>query len=55
MKKYSLWKGLWKGVLGVALVGAPIVVSALPAEWMNYTIGGLLLMLVNFLKVRYSR
>ncbi len=54
-KKYSFLKGLWKGMLGVVLVGAPILVSALPQEWMNYTIGGVLLMIVNFLKVRYAK
>lgn len=53
--KYSFWKGFKKAVLNVILVGAPLVVSVLPAEWMNLTIGGVLVLLVNFLKVRYSK
>jgi hypothetical protein len=52
---YSFWKGVKKAVLSVILVGAPIVVSALPAEWMNITLGGLLVLIVNFLKVKYVK
>ena len=53
--QYSFWKGVKKAVLSVILVGAPVVLSALPAEWMNLTVGGVLVLAVNFLKVKYVK
>jgi hypothetical protein len=53
--KYSFWKGVKKAVLSVILVGAPIVISALPAQWMDITLGGLLVLVVNFIKVKYVK
>lgn len=55
MKKYSLWKGVWKAIVSVVLVGAPLVFTVLPTEWANITLGGVLVILVNFLKVKYSK
>ena len=51
--KYSFIKGLIKSVVSVLLVGAPVVLGLLPAEWMNLTVGGALVLLVNFLKIKY--
>ena len=51
--KYSFLKGIVKSAVAVLLVGLPVVVQVLPAEWMNLTVGGLLVLLVNFLKVKY--
>jgi hypothetical protein len=54
-KNYSFWKGVWKAVVSVVLVGAPVVFTIMPAEWQNLTMGGLLVLLVNFVKVKYSK
>lgn len=50
--KYSFWKGLSKGIISVIVFAAPLVLLDNPA-WANLTIGGLLTMVVNWLKVRY--
>ena len=52
--KYSFWKGFKKSAINLILVGAPLVFTLLPQEWMNLTLGGVLLMGLNFLKVKYS-
>ena len=54
-RKYSFLKGVKKSLVAVVLVGLPVLVSVLPAQWMDYTIGGVLVLIVNFLKVRYSK
>lgn len=51
--RYSFKKGLIKAVMGVLLVAGPIVLQAMPAEWMDITVGGLLLLSWNFIKVKY--
>lgn len=52
MREYSIQKGIIKGLSGALLVGLPIIAGALPQEWMNVTLGGLLIMLLNYLKFR---
>ncbi len=54
MVKYSFWKGVWKTVLAVVIFGIPIALDWLPKEWMDITLGGLIFLLVNFLKVKYK-
>lgn len=51
--KYSFTKGLGKGVVGVIIFAVPLVLMDNPS-WANLTVGGLLLMAVNFLKVKYK-
>lgn len=51
MKKYSFKKGLLKAFFSIIIVGVPILIQVLPQEWMNLTLSGVLLMLVNYLKV----
>jgi len=53
--KYSFWKGVKKSALSVILVGAPIVISALPTQWMDITVGGLLVLIVNYLKFKATK
>ena len=53
--EYSFWKGLKKSVVSVILVGLPLVVTLLPQEWMNLTLGGLAVLLLNYLKVRFAK
>jgi hypothetical protein len=55
MKTYSFWKGLKKSVVSVILVGAPLVFTLLPAEWMNLTLGGVAVILLNYLKVKFAK
>lgn len=50
--KYSFLKGLKKSVISLAIVGLPLIVEVLPTEFGNLTLSGLLLLLVNYLKVR---
>lgn len=51
---YSFQKGLKKAVVNMVLIGLPILVQVLPAEWANLTLGGALVLIVNYLKVRYT-
>lgn len=53
--KYSFKKGLTKSIISAVVFYLPILVGFLPAEWMNMTIGGVLALLVNFVKVKYIR
>ena len=54
-KKYSFWKGVGKAVVSVILVGLPLVFQVVPQEWLNLTIGGALVMILNWIKVRYAK
>lgn len=47
---YSFITGLEKTLLRVILVAGPILMVALPETWMNVTLGGALIFLVNFAK-----
>ena len=53
-KEYSFLRGLRKSVVAVLLVGLPMVLQVMPADWANLTVGGGLVLLVNFLRVKYS-
>lgn len=52
--KYDFWKGLKKALIQFVLFGIPVLLSVLPQEWMNLTLGGALALLVNYLKVRFT-
>ena len=54
MKGYSFWIGLRKGVIAVVLFAIPMFINYFPG-WANLTIGGVLIMLVNFIKVVYKK
>jgi hypothetical protein len=51
--KYSFGKGLKKGVISVIIFAIPLVALQFP-QFTELTIGGLLVMIVNFLKVKYQ-
>lgn len=53
--KYSLFIGIKKSLLAIVLVGLPIVIQILPTDIMNLTLGGLLTLLFNYLKVKGSQ
>ena len=48
--KYSFLIGLEKSVFRAVVVGVPIIVGVLPEAWMNMTIGGALMLLLNWVK-----
>ena len=52
--KYSFAKGLEKGVIAVLIFAIPLVVMDNPA-WANLTVGGLLMIIVNWMKIKYMR
>lgn len=49
--KYSFVKGLWKSVVAVFIFTVPVVLMNNPA-WADLTIGGVLVLAVNYLKVK---
>jgi hypothetical protein len=51
-KEYSLQKAFLKLVQFLVIV-SPLVIGVLPQEWANLTLAGALLLLVNYLKVKY--
>lgn len=51
--KYSFTKGLGKGLIGVVVFALPLILADNPT-WANLTLGGGLLMVVNYLKVKYG-
>jgi len=54
MKTYSFWTGLKKALVQVVLFGLPLLIQLLPEAWMNITVGGLLTLAVNYIKVKLS-
>lgn len=54
MQKYSFFKGLGKAVVSTVLFGLPILIQVLPSDILNLTIGGLLVLALNFAKTVYK-
>jgi hypothetical protein len=52
---YSFKKGLSKTLINSVIFLAPVVIAVLPETWQNMTLSGAIYMLVNFLKVTYSK
>lgn len=52
--KYSFLKGLSKSATQAAIFAIPLLLMSLPNEWTELTIGGLLTLVVNYLKVKYQ-
>lgn len=53
-KPYSFGKGLGKAVVATILFGLPILAQILPTDFLNLTIGGLLVLVLNWAKVKYN-
>ena len=53
--KYSFTKGLTKTLINGVIFLAPMLIGLLPSEVGNLTISALLYLLVNWLKVSYSK
>lgn len=52
-KKYSFWIGLRKMAVNLLVVAGPMLVGVLPQEWMNMTLSGAILLVINYAKVKY--
>jgi len=52
--QYSFKKGLGKTILNVVIIGLPLVIQLLPTEALNLTLGAVLSLLINYLKVKYA-
>lgn len=50
---YSVLKTINKALIGILLFGIPVLLDALPAEWMNLTVGGILTALWNIVKYNW--
>jgi len=50
--KYSFWKGLLKSFISAVIFAIPLVALSLPNELLELTLGGFLILVVNFLKVK---
>jgi len=50
--KYSIIIGLEKTFLRVFIAAGPLLFTILPTEWMNLTLGGAILLLINWAKNR---
>lgn len=52
MQTYSFKKSLIKNLIRLALFGIPILMTLLPHEWMNMTLGTVLAMIFDVLKAK---
>jgi len=52
-KKYSLSKGVQKALIGLVVFGIPVLIDMFP-DVANLTIGAVLMLLVNFIKIKTS-
>lgn len=50
--KYSVLIGLEKSVFRTMAVAGPLLIEVLPATWMNLTLGGLIVLAINYAKNR---
>ncbi len=53
-QEYSFAKSFGKTVIRVCVLLIPIAMTWLPAEWMNITLGGVLMMIFDWLKAKYA-
>lgn len=52
--KYSFKKGLWKAVVGFLVFGLPFFLDIIPSDILNLTVGGILALGLNYLKIIYK-
>lgn len=52
--KYNWKKGLTKGVISAIVFAIPVLINQFP-DIANITLGGLGVMLVNFIKIKYIK
>jgi len=54
MKKYSFWTSFIKTLVRLGIMLLPVAMTFLPQEWMNITLGGVLMMVFDKLKAQYN-
>ena len=52
--QYNIWKGVKKTLISLVIVGLPLIVGALPADWQNLTLSGVVILLLNYIKVKHG-
>lgn len=52
--KYSFWKGLSKTIMSLIIIAGPILMHALPSDIANLTVGGIITLILNYAKIKYS-
>lgn len=55
MKTYSFKKSFIKGVTTLILFAIPFALQATPEEYLNLTIGGILVIILNAVKFFYTQ
>ena len=53
-KKYLFWRGIYKALIGMIIIGFPIIFQILPTDIMNLTLGGILALILNWAKIKYG-
>lgn len=53
--KYSFKQGLLKAIITIVLIGIPVMLDIMPQEILNLTIGGILVLILNYIKVKSSK
>ena len=54
-KKYNIWKGAFKALISLVIVGVPIIMQLTPAHILDLTVSGILLILLNWAKFYYKK
>jgi len=52
--KYNFWKGVKKTLISLVIIGLPLIVGALPADWQNLTLSGAVILVLNYIKVKHG-
>lgn len=55
MNTYSIRKGLTKAFTSILLFAIPFALQVAPEKWLNLTVGGILVLILNFLKFQYNQ
>ena len=50
INKYSVITGLEKSVFRAIVAGGPLLIGLLPQDWLNLTLGGAIMFLINYAK-----
>lgn len=51
---YTFKSSLLKTVIRVGILSIPMLITLLPQEWMNLTLSGILYMIFDWLKAKYT-
>jgi len=51
---YSYWRSIKKALVRGLLIAIPIALQAFPEQWLNLTLGGVLIFILDWLKHRVN-